>query len=168
MKKSILTIATLVSICISCNKILPGEHSTLAFENNSSDTIYVVGGILNKGIDDYSSKKVSIGLPKKYCEVAPKSINYHTAPIHASGVAYSYENVFTKTKNAKKCLVYVVPFYSTENIAEGKPLYDYKLVCFELSLEDLISLDYHLYYPPNEKMRYVKMYPPYEALTAIH
>ena len=154
-----------VSICISCNKILPGEHATLAFENNSSDTIYVDGGILNKGIDNYSSNTISIGIPKDNCEVAPNSINYNTAPIYSSGVAYSYENVFSKTKTAEKCLVYVVPFYSTENIGDSKPLYEYKLVCYELALEDLITLDYHLYYPPNEKMQHIKMDPPYDYFT---
>ena len=58
MNKRILIIAVMVSVCLSCNKILPGEHATLAFENNSSDTIYVVGGILNQGVDDYNSKKI--------------------------------------------------------------------------------------------------------------
>ncbi len=163
MNKRILIIAVLVSVCLSCNKILPGEHATLAFENNSSDTIYVVGGILNQGVDDYNSKKISIGRPKENCEVAPNSINYDTAPIYGSGVAYSYENVFSKTKTAERCLVYVVPFYSTENIGGNKPLYDYKLVCYELTFDDLVSLDYHLCYPPDEKMQHIKMDPPYET-----
>ena len=165
MKIHLLIATLLVSVCFSCKKILPGEHASLAFENNSTETVYVVGGILNKGLDDYSSNAVSIGLPKEKCEVAPNSINYDTAPIHGSGVAYSYENVFSKAKTADRCLVYVVPFYSTENIGGHKPLYDYKLVCYELTLDDLVLLDYHLYYPPNEKMQNVKMDPPYESFA---
>ena len=162
MKKVLLIIPVLVFVCISCDKILPGEHATLAFENNGSDTVYVNGGFLNVGLADFSPKNISIGLGAKYCEVAPNTINNKTAPIYGSGVAYSYEYVFSRTKTAERCLVYVVPFYSTKNIGE-KPLYDYKLVCYELTFDDLVSLDFHLYYPPNEKMKYVKMDPPYET-----
>ena len=146
--------------------ILPGEHATLVFENNIMETIYVVGEILNEGIYDYNTKQMSIGLPKEACEIAPNSINYHTAPIHGSGLAYSYEEVFSKMKNAKKCLIYVVPFYSTEDV--NKPLFDYKLVCYELTFDDLVSLDFHLYFPPNEKMKNVKMDPPYESFKIIY
>lgn len=160
-----MIIVILVSVCISCNKILPGEHATLAFENNSMETIYVVGGILNEGIDDYDTKRMSIGLPKERCEVAPNSINYETAPIYRQGVAYSYENVFSKTKIAEKCLVYIVPYYSTENIEGNRPLYDYKLVCYELTLEDLFQLDYRLCYPPDERMQHIKMDPPFETFS---
>lgn len=97
MRYCTLIIVILVSVCISCNKILPGEHAALVFENNSSNTIYVDGGILNVGIDEYSSKNTTIGRPKEQCEVAPNSINYNIAPIYGSGVAYSYENVFYRT-----------------------------------------------------------------------
>lgn len=165
MKKYVLILASLVFFCSSCNKILPGEHATLVFENNSSDTVYVVGGILNKGVDDYGSKTTSIGLPKEKCEVAPNSINYNTAPIYGSGVAYSYENVFSKTKAADKCLVYVVPFYSTEKVGGNKPLYEYKLVCYELTFTDLLLLDYRLCYPPDERMQHIKMDPPFETFS---
>lgn len=166
MNKDLLL--SVLFICISCNKILPGEHATLAFENNDSETVYVCGGILNAGVEDYSSTITSIGLPKEKCEVAPNSVNYHTSPIYASGVAYSYEYVFSRTKSADRCLVYVVPFYSTEEINGNKSLYDYKLVCYELTFEDLLSLDFHLYYPPNEKMKNVKMDPLYETFAKHH
>lgn len=163
--KSVLLIVSVVFICISCNKNLPGEHATLAFENNSSEIVYVSGGILNVGLDDYRSSSISIGLPKEKCEVAPNTINYDTAPIHGSGVAYSYEYVFSRANTAERCIVYVVPFYSTEEINGNKSLYDYKLVCYELTFEDLLSLDFHLYYPPNEKMKNVKMDPLYESFA---
>lgn len=166
MKKALLILLVLVFVCISCNKILPGEHAFIAFENNSSDTVYVVGGILNEELFDYKSMTISVGSPKKYCEVAPYSINYNTAGITGSGVAYSYENVFSRTKVAETCLVYVAPIYSTESIGE-KPLFDCKLVCYELTFDDLVKLDFHLYYPPNEKMKYVKMDPPYETFSYI-
>lgn len=165
MRYCTLIIVILVSVCISCNKILPGEHAALVFENNSSNTIYVDGGILNVGIDEYGSKNTTIGLPKERCEVAPNSINYNIAPIYGSGVAYSYENVFSRTKNADKCLVYVVPFYSTEELGEDKPLYEYKLVCYELTFTDLLLLDYRLCYPPDERMQHIKMDPPFETFS---
>ena len=40
---------------------------------------------------------------------------------------------------------------------------DAKIVSYELTLDDLINLDFHLYFPPNGKMRSIKMYPPYES-----
>lgn len=165
MTNNTLKLFVLLSIVISCNKTLPGEHTSLAFENNSSNTVYVSKGILNKGLDDYGSKQVHIGLPKVKCEVAPNSINYDTAPIYGSGVSYSYENIFSRTKVAERCLVYVVPFYSTETLGTYEPLYDFKLVCYELTFNDLVSLNFHLYYPPNEKMKHIKMDPPYSSFT---
>lgn len=39
---------------------------------------------------------------------------------------------------------------------------EYKIVRrYDLSIHDLQKLDYTLYYPPNESMRDMKMYPPY-------
>ncbi len=156
-------IITFGAICVSCSKVDQGEHAYLVFENNSPDTVYVDGGILNVELGDYWSQCTSIGLPKDRCEVAPGSINYETALIYSSGMTYSYEYVFSRAKTAERCLVYVVPFYSTEEL--GKPLYDYKFVCYELTYEDLVLLDFHLYYPPNEKMKDVKMDPPYETFA---
>lgn len=159
MQKCILTIAILVSACISCSRIRPGEHATLAFENNSSDTIYVVC-VPNDGVYDPSPRVVPTHFSKQSCEVAPNSINNDVAPLHFSGVAYSYEHYFSNTKNAK-LFVYIVPIYSRDN------QYDNTLVCYELTREDLISLDYHLYFPPNEKMRHIKMDPPYETFSVF-
>ncbi len=128
--------------------------------------MYVDGGILDEKLVDYQSKKWSIGIPKKSCEVAPGSINYETCGIAGCGVAYSYECVFVRAKTpSERCLVYVVPFPSTIELGIDKPLYNFKLVCYELTFEDLVSLDFHLYYPPNEKMKNVKMDPPYESFV---
>jgi hypothetical protein len=33
---------------------------------------------------------------------------------------------------------------------------------YDLSLQDVYDLNYEIYYPPNEKMKNIKMYPPYE------
>lgn len=165
MRISILNLFILLPIVISCNKTYPNEHTALAFENNSLNTVYVSNCIVNETLQDYNSKQAYIGLPKVKCEVAPNSINYDTAPIYGSGVFYSYENIFSRTKVAERCLVYVVPFYSTEELGTYEPLYDFKLVCYELTFEDLVSLDFHLYYPPNEKMKNVKMDPPFSSFT---
>ena len=139
MKTRIINLLMLAIAFNSCNKILPGEHGYLVFENTGPDKVYVDGGILDETIVSYRDNCNTIGWPKDICEVAPYSINYNTCPIYASGVAYSYEYVFSRTKTAKTCLVY------------------------ELTYEDLVLLDFHLYYPPNEKMKNVKMDPPYET-----
>ena len=154
-------------IFVSCNKILPGEHTSLSFENNSSEFVYVSSCLLNEELSSYHGNTISLGYPRESCEVPPSSINHNAAPIYGPGVAYSYEYVFSRNKSAEKCLVYVAPFYSSKEIGSQEPLYNYKLVCYELTFEDLVSLDFHLYYPPNEKMKNVKMEPPYESFAAV-
>ena len=61
--------------------------------------------------------------------------------------------------------MYVVPFYPDEEHPITQPLYYYKLVCYELTLEDLQALDFHLYDPPNEKMANIPMDPPYKTFV---
>lgn len=49
--------------------------------------------------------------------------------------------------------------YSWDQIRE-----DYNiLVRYDLSLKDLYKLDFRIVYPPNETMKNMKMYPPYET-----
>ena len=161
MRKVLLLVITLVLIYVSCTKVGPGEHAYLAFENNSSDTVYV---------DSFFPRDTVFPRPNRFweskeeCGIAPGVINYKTLSIYSSGMTYSYEYIFSKTKTHEKVFVYVVPFYPQKGDYPPKPLYDYKLVCYELTFEDLVSLDYHLYYPPNEQMKNIKMDPPYEEV----
>lgn len=149
-----------VVIFISCSKVGPGEHGHLAFENNSSDTVYVE----NFFDDGHVYMDYHFGVSEEYCGIAPGSVNYETLSIYSSGMCYSYEYVFSKKKTYDKIYVFVVPFYPKES-CPPKPLFSYRLVCYELTYEDLLSLDFHLYYPPNEKMKNVKMEPPYETFA---
>lgn len=48
--------------------------------------------------------------------------------------------------------------YSWEEIQAG-----YKVLQrYDISLQDLIRLDYTIAYPPDERMKHIKMYPPFE------
>ena len=163
MRIDSLLVITLVLLYVSCSKVGPGEHAYLAFENNGLDTVYV---------ESYFPEDSLFPLPHRFseskdgCGIAPGTINYKTLAICGCGLCYSYEFVFSKTKTSDRVFVYVVPFYPEEGNYPPRPLYDYKLVCYELTFEDLVSLDYHLYYPPNEKMKNIKMEPPYEEVCA--
>lgn len=49
--------------------------------------------------------------------------------------------------------------YSWEEIQAGYKV----LIRYDISLQDLIRLDYTISYPPDERMRSIKMYPSYEG-----
>ena len=113
-----------VVIFISCSKVGPGEHGHLAFENNSSDTVYVE----NFFDDGHVYMDYHFGVSEEYCGIAPGSVNYETLSIYSSGMCYSYEYVFSKKKTYDKIYVFVVPFYPKES-CPPKPLFSYRLVC---------------------------------------
>ena len=157
MKKLFLLVLFIQIFCISCSKVRPGEHGYLIFENNSSDTIYVENTFSIPDID------ILLSETPEDCGIAPGEINYNTLPICSSGMCYSYEYVLGK-KRDRSIFVYVVPFYPCREYHEGEeliPIYDYRLICYELTFDDLVSLNFHLYYPPNEMMKNIKMEPPY-------
>lgn len=141
---------------VSCDiyHVPEGEHNTLSFENSSKDTIYVNHLIWTWGGDEPDPREDFLfHLPIEKCEVAPGKVNHDTCII-----PFSYESAFTRTKH---CIVYVVPFYADADNRPTKPLYDYKLVSYDLTIEDLNDLDFHLVYPPDERMKNIKMEPPY-------
>ena len=160
MKTHILFFFTLVLFCCgSCSQVGPGEHGFLAFENNSSNTIYV----RLASISEIRSPSLFVmGSPKESCGIAPGSTKEVLTP-GSSGVPYSYEDVLSKPGSKK--YVIVVPFYPDKDHPITQPLYYYKLVCYELTLEDLQALDFHLYYPPNETMANIPMDPPYKTFV---
>lgn len=153
--------------CVLCSKVGPGEHGNLAFENNSLNTIYVAS-LFPENLEGQAPLPRRFNVSEKYCGIAPGEINYETLSLYSSGLCYSYEDVLLKSKSYDRILVYVVPFYPPEDSYLPKPLFDYKLVCYELTYDDLVFLDFHLYYPPNEKMKNVKMDPPYESFKIIY
>lgn len=155
--KRLLFVFLWLGCTVSCDiyHIPDGEHNTLSFENNSKDVIYVNHMIwIWGGAEPSPRTQFVFGRSIELCEVAPGTINYNTC-LHS----FSYEYAFTTTNH---CIVYVVPFYADSNNIPDKPLYDYKLVSYDLTLEDLISLDFHLSFPPDERMKKIKMDPSYD------
>ena len=59
-------------------------------------------------------------------------------------------------------MFFVFDAYTVENIPQ-MTITDKYLVLrrYDLSKEDLILLNWNLYYPPTEEMKHMKMYPPY-------
>ena len=157
IKKSTLVFNYLIMIIgiVSCNNRPADEHYYLTVENFSKDTVYLAdktwiggGGEPIKGI--VSSK------PKKSCMVVP-GINYRILPLREW---LTFEYMFTLTTTYT---VFVFPEYYNTKIDYD----EYKLVRYDLTFRDLQSLDYHVYYPPNEKMSGVKMDPPYESFLNL-
>ena len=148
MNKSLILFLLLVMV--SCYKQRPSnEHYCLFFENSSDNAIYVAD-------QDAPSMAGRISYPfhrpEEFCKVAPGSINEKTIPLVYN---LTYEDLF---KSYEVYHVYVFPeFYDYPVRWE-----EHKLVRYDLTLKDLVSLDFHLYYPPNEKMKEVEMDPAYK------
>lgn len=150
----------LICCCSSCYHIREGEHAEFTFENNSQDTVYVDNWIWIWDSPDMGVRSEYVfHVRKESCGVPPGTIK-SVCVLAFNNRVTSYEYAFTKTK---KCIVYAVPFYERPTNLPKKPLYDYKMVSYELTLDDLIALDFHLAYPPDERMKNVKMDPAYET-----
>lgn len=151
MKKSLLFI--ILSGFVACYRIPPGEHGWLMFENNSDNTVYVTEHVA-KNMD--ALKSIPFSGSKKSHTVNPHEINNEAIPLGYNLTYESYVNYYGRV------LIFVFPEYYDYSVSWER----HKIVSYELSLEDFVSLDFHLYYPPNEKMKNIKMDPPFE--TFVH
>ncbi len=148
MKKNILFIVLLEYAFVSCDILLhkdPNEHYYFACTNTSDNTIYI----------DTFGPDVSIhylfGYPIEFHRVDSRTTNNSLCP----GGWLSYESYL---KEYNVICVYVFPSYTDEAVV----LNDFKLVCYKLTLDDFIALDFRLSYPPDERMKNMQMSPPYE------
>lgn len=152
MKRYLLLI--LLVVCVSCDvafNVPQDEHCYLSCENNSNNTVY-----LSLFFPDPPKEHCPFSLPEKCCAVAPRTINDCIIPLSRGD---TYENIFRKYSTI---VVYVFPFYTEKSIL----LDDNKLVSYILTLEDLVSLNFHLSYPPNKDMKDVRMDPAYGKIDS--
>lgn len=146
-------------LCVAACSFRPkGEHWIIYFENNSQDTVLVFDycwrwSKLMPEPDIRSSR--GFGVPKENRLVIPETIK---GLYLLDDPDETYEQLFTVTDSF---IFYILP----ENYDGWQYHCDAKIVSYDLTLEDLVSLDFHLYYPPNEKMSGVKMDPPYETFV---
>ena len=153
-----------VFTCFCCNPIPDTEHTHLSFENNSDYDIALEREYGHEGGDPYYSQSDGSYPFSDYGSngaahcVDSKTTNYNVMPLRR----YSFERLFN---NIDSYIVYVFPkrYTREEWEAIGKPKWDdVKLVSYELTLNNLIELDSHLSFPPDERMKKVKMDPEYE------
>jgi len=65
--------------------------------------------------------------------------------------------------NKKPMMIYVFDNQALKSIGYSRSKYDsIVLQRYDITLEDLKKLDWKITYPPDERMKDVKMYPPYE------
>ena len=148
MMRRLLIFIVLIS-AVSCDVIFhrdPNGHYYFACTNTSDNTVYI----------DEFSPDVSIhylfGYPEEFHRVDPGITNNRLCP---SG-RRTYES-YLRDKDI--LYIYVFPSYTDEAVV----LDDFKLVCYKLTLDDFIALDFRLSYPPDERMKDMEMDPPYNS-----
>lgn len=81
---------------------------------------------------------------------------------HISYMAPRYRNVYSQTKRDTLSFFILSPDtiakYGWADVRENYRI----LKRYDLSFSDVESLDFTIYYPPTNAMRYMKMYPPFE------
>ena len=159
MRYCLLLCVCLGCICLSCNKRPANEHYYLSFKNTSSDTVYITNHYWL-----YDNDRPVPGFSRVHpFRLGPDD---HAVPPGATKkevdrLQYwlTYEYIFTKTDVFK---VYVLPVYVAPGEDDGTWI---PLVRYDLSLDDMVSLNYYLSYPPDERMKGVKMDPSYESFA---
>ena len=158
MKKRLLLFVVFVSLCLSCDRRPQDEHYYLVFENNSSYTVYVADHywIWQDQADQVDLERSQpFHLPVEFHEIPAFSVNDYTIPLT---YWLTYEYMFTKTN---QYLVYVFPKMYDDAISWEEK----KLVKYILTLDDLKSLNFHLSYPPDERMKGIEMVPAYSSFA---
>lgn len=157
MKRVVIHSLLICCIFSSCVKQPHDGHLYLSFTNTSNNIVYVTDyyWIWSDIMNDPGFR---IDHPFHLSEEAHSVVSKTTRKLNIIAYYLTYEKIFTYTD---KYTVYVFSRYLDPG--DNKNFKECILVRYELTLEDLVSLDFHLYYPPNEKMKYVKMNPPYET-----
>ena len=169
MKKYILPL--LLFLVLSCDKRPRNEHYFIYFTNTSSDVIYVGNWywIWGDKPDYLDSIYHPCNPPEEKLAVAPNTTNNSALALR---YWLTYEYMF---KHTDTFTVYVFTDYFSASQHQDLSLDDLillrnelTLACYKLSLNDLVTLDYQLSYPPDERMRNITMEPPYESYKQPH
>jgi len=137
-------------------------HHSIVFSNNSDKIVYAEYD--NKGYPDST-----------YLFNGASPLNYRWLIINAYEQnnkralqrypydGYCYESVFSTYK--KPVMIFVYDSQALETTSFIRPYYDrIVLQRYDITLEDLRKLDWKITYPPDERMKYVKMHPPYKEV----
>jgi len=138
-------ILLLVSLTLTA---CPKERSLgFMFSNNSDVDVYIYLGVIEREFGgslypDTAISRLRVGIPFR------------------SGQSFSYEYNYELKDNILCLFIFdakVFHTYSWEEIKEG-----YKILKrYDLSREDIRRLNHLIVFPPDERMRNVKMFPPF-------
>jgi hypothetical protein len=160
MKKiSILLILTPFFLCFTCVEH-EGEncHYSIVFVNNADKTLYV-----NRLTDTILSKYANNPY-NNLCKTLPHEVNETGLNNVSNGVFYCWESSFNDINEipSDTLMVYIFDEEVLKNNSWGVVVENYMILQrYDLSLPDLQKLNWHVFYPPTEEMKNMKMYPKY-------
>ena len=149
---------TLLSVFTGCGYKFNGKHRTIWLENRTSlpllvyergysganDTVVTWQGLLQKRrnrVEPYSKNKDALKRPE-----------WDT-----------YEDHLTFFQS---CQVFIMDATITAWLYDNISNPDAYLVRYDLTLKDIQDLDWRISFPPNDSMRVIHMWPPYEVVVA--
>lgn len=160
MKK--LLFALIILTCYSCVEYdyPPGQHNCFPIVNMSSVPIWAYYRCY-----DYVGTPFFLYENDKRGLVAPGEINFTALRRGRGG---TFENYFEKVLPSEgREIMYVFVIDATlsrEWIEENSASTSCYMVRYDLRLEDLQALNWIISFPPDERMKDIHMYPPYQEI----
>ena len=156
-----LLLVSLICMATKCqDKESENCHTAIRFSNNTTNPLRIKS-ISPHPIfhpDPFDISKLSYTVRDENFKVKGGEQENKRA-IFSSGC---YENIFNRDSHSGTLNVYVFDASVVENTSWEVVARDYLVLKrYDLSLDDLKRLDWKIEYPPTERMKDVKQYPPY-------
>jgi len=153
-------VLSIISNC-SCNKV-SGTHTFICFNNTSKYYLYVWTVKEYYGDCDTLEYRNYSAFGQERYRVAPETCN--TKAIHLTSRHFrknTYEDILSHYDYLS---VYI---WNKDDVFEKNGVYRGPIIArYDLTMDNLILLDWEIFFPPNESMRSIHMYPPYEEIIA--
>jgi len=140
--------------CCSLNKV-DGTHRYILFDNTSEYYLYVCPFRMKYGDCDTLDRNYSAFGQEKY-RVPPGTSNtaalrlYRGNTYESTMRHYDYLSVF---------------IWNKDNVSEINGAYFGSIIArYDLTLDNLFLLDWEISFPPDERMKDIHMYPPYQEI----
>ena len=154
MKRTNILIIILIGLLCTANNCKRDDcHNAIPFDNNSDKTLYV-----------YPKRNYYIDTTLRFADgnlTDPSNERYKVLPYSVSNTCISM-----RKRNCFDVFETVFIFVLDEEVVATMPWNiiqkDYLILRrYDLTPEDLQLLDWEVPYPPDERMKNMKMYPPY-------
>lgn len=132
------------------------HHTTIHVLNQSDSTVYIFDDVISQGMLNHLSFS-TIMHQGEGVKAFPNEWNSSAMRLYGSYYEYAFN------KQYDSLWVYFLDAYTLE--VESNFTNDAVRGCYVLSLNDLMSLNWKIVYPPTEEMKNVKMIPSYEEWT---